>query len=194
MEEFTNRVDLQKIITENGLKVLYTPEDPSKIMIASSDVNRPGLVLAGFFEHFDPKRIEIIGNAESMYIKQMPEELRRERLTDFFKHHPIAVVVTHGNEVDPMELSVRTILELTEGPELQHKGVWAAWFGGVFVCAVTAFSILFADELFRWDLSFRVRDVEQAEPSDWEIASRYIGWTVCLILALGIFIKGLGVV
>ena len=100
----------------------------------------------------------------------------------------------NGNEVDPMELSVRTILELTEGPELQHKGVWAAWFGGVFVCAVTAFSILFADELFRWDLSFRVRDVEQAEPSDWEITSRYIGWTVCLILALGIFIKGLGVV
>ena len=93
-----------------------------------------------------------------------------------------------------MELSARTILELTEGPELQHKGVWAAWFGGVFICAVTAFSILFADELFRWDLSFRVRDVEQAEPSDWEIASRYIGWTGFLILALGIFIKGLVVV
>ena len=89
-----------------------------------------------------------------------------------------------------MELSARTILELTEGPELQHKGVWAAWFGGVFVCAVTAFSILFADELFRWDLSFRVRDVEQAEPSDWEIASRYIGWTGCLILALVVALVG----
>ena len=112
MEEFTNRVDLQKIITENGLKVLYTPEDPSKIMIASSDVNRPGLVLAGFFEHFDPKRIEIIGNAESMYIKQMPEELRRERLTDFFKHHPIAVVVTHGNEVDPILIEIAEYFEV----------------------------------------------------------------------------------
>ena len=112
MEKFTNRVDLQKIITENGLKVLYTPEDPSKIMIASSDVNRPGLVLAGFFEHFDPKRIEIIGNAESMYIKQMPEELRRERLTDFFKHHPIAVVVTHGNEVDPILIEIAEYFEV----------------------------------------------------------------------------------
>ena len=112
MEEFTNRVDLQKIITENGLKVLYTPEDPSKIMIASSDVNRPGLVLAGFFEHFDPKRIEIIGNAESMYIKQMPEELRRERLTDFFKHHPIAIVVTHGNEVDPILIEIAEYFEV----------------------------------------------------------------------------------
>ena len=37
MEEFTNRVDLQKIITENGLKVLYTPEDPSNINIDSTD-------------------------------------------------------------------------------------------------------------------------------------------------------------
>ena len=53
---------------------------------------------------------------------------------------------------------------------------------------------LFADELFRWDLSFRVRDVEQAEPSDWEIASRYIGWTFCILMALLIFIKGLGVI
>ena len=81
-------------------------------MIASSDVNRPGLVLAGFFEHFDPKRIEIIGNAESMYIKQMPEELRRERLTDFFKHHPIAVVVTHGNEVDPILIEIAEYFEV----------------------------------------------------------------------------------
>ena len=112
MEEFTNRVDLQKIITENGLKVLYTPEDPSKIMIASSDVNRPGLVLAGFFGHFDPKRIEIIGNAESMYIEQMPEELRRERLADFFKHPPIAVVVTHGNEVDPILIEIAEYFEV----------------------------------------------------------------------------------
>ena len=56
MEEFTNRVDLQKIITENGLKVLYTPEDPSKIMIASSDVNRPGLQMVGFFDYFDNNR------------------------------------------------------------------------------------------------------------------------------------------
>lgn len=112
MEEFTNRVDLQKIIKEHELKVICTPDDPSKIMIASTDVNRPGLVLAGFFEHFDPKRIQIIGNAETMYIKQMPDELRRERLTDYFKHHPVAVVITHGNETDPMLVELAEYFEV----------------------------------------------------------------------------------
>ena len=69
MDDFTSRVDLQKIITEEALQVLYTPDEPSKIMVSSSDVNRPGLALAGFFDHFDHKRIQILGNAESVYLK-----------------------------------------------------------------------------------------------------------------------------
>ena len=93
MDDFTSRVDLQKIITEEALQVLYTPDEPSKIMVSSSDVNRPGLALAGFFDHFDHKRIQILGNAESVYLKNMSEELRRERLTAFFQRNPVAGVV-----------------------------------------------------------------------------------------------------
>jgi HPr kinase/phosphorylase len=100
MDDFTSRVDLQKIINEQNLKVIYTPEEPSKIMISSTDVIRPGLALAGFYEYFDPKRIQILGNAECRYIKQLPEELRQERLSDLCKRHPVAFVVTHGNEID----------------------------------------------------------------------------------------------
>lgn len=96
-----------------------------------------------------------------------------------------------GNVIDPMEPSVSTILDLMAGPELTHKGGWPAWFGGVFVCIVTTILILFADELFRWNLVFRIRNVDQAEPSDWEIASRYIAWTVLPLMAMIIFIRGL---
>ena len=58
-------------------------------------------------------------------------------------------------------------------------------------CIVTAISILFADELFRWNLSFQIRDADRAEPSDWEIATRYIAWTVMPVMAMVIFIAGL---
>ena len=51
--------------------------------------------------------------------------------------------------------------------------------------------ILFADELFRWDLAFRIQDVDRAEPSDWEITSRYISWTVLAVIAMFVFIAGL---
>ncbi len=66
-----------------------------------------------------------------------------------------------------------------------------AWFGAVFICILNAFSILFADELFRWCLAFRIRNADHAEPSDWEIAGRYIGWTVLPIMALALFLMGL---
>ena len=55
----------------------------------------------------------------------------------------------------------------------------------------TAIYILFADEMFRWDLAFRIRNVEQAEPSECEIAGRYIAWVVLPIIALFLFVMGL---
>lgn len=90
-----------------------------------------------------------------------------------------------------MEPSVSTILDLTGGPALTHKGTWLGWFGGVLICVIAALTMLFADELFRWNASFLVRNAEEAEPSDWEIAGRYITWTVLPVMAAVIFILGL---
>lgn len=90
-----------------------------------------------------------------------------------------------------MEPSVSTILDLTDGPALTHKGTWLGWFGGVLICVITALTMLFADELFRWNASFLVRNAEEAEPSDWEIAGRYITWTALPVMAAVIFILGL---
>lgn len=96
-----------------------------------------------------------------------------------------------GNIIDPDEPSVGTVVQLAFDPELTHKGHWGVWFIGLVMCVIFAVSILFADELFRWNLSFRVQDAWDVEPSDWEIASRYIGWTLEPILVLIIFMTGL---
>ena len=96
-----------------------------------------------------------------------------------------------GNVIDQMAPSASTILRLMDDPELTSKGEWLAWFCGVFLSVVTAVLILFADELFRHNLRFMIRNVEHAEPSDWEIASRYISWTVLPVMALVTYIMGL---
>lgn len=101
------------------------------------------------------------------------------------------VVDGDGNVVDQMEPSVSTILDLMHGPELTKKGEWLAWFCGIFISIMTAVSILFADELFRWNLAFQIRNADRAEPSDWEIAGRYIGWTALTIMALVLYVMGL---
>lgn len=101
------------------------------------------------------------------------------------------VVDENGNRIDPIDPSVSTILDLMDGPALTHKGAWLGWFGGVLICIIAALTMLFADELFRWNASFLVRNAEEAEPSDWEIAGRYITWTALPVMAAVIFILGL---
>ena len=80
---------------------------------------------------------------------------------------------------------------MAPGPEMQHKGEWLAWFCGMLLCVGTVVSILFVEELFQLSMSFRIRNAEQAETSDWEIAGRYITWTVLPVFAMVIFVMGL---
>ena len=96
-----------------------------------------------------------------------------------------------GNPIDELAPSATAILQLADGPELTSKGNWGMWFFGVFVSLFIAASILYADELFRWSMSFQIRNADKAEPSDWEIAQRYIAWTFFSAMALAGYIAGL---
>lgn len=101
------------------------------------------------------------------------------------------VIGGDGEAVDPMKPTVYTVLRMMAGPELSHRGDWLGWIAGVFISLITAFTILFADEIFRWNLVLRVRNADLAEPSDWEIAGRYMGWTLLTVTAFVIYIVGL---
>ena len=96
-----------------------------------------------------------------------------------------------GNIIDPAKPSASDILRLVYGPELTHKGSWLAWFGAVFKSLLNAGSILYADELFRWDLSFQIQNAETAVASEWEMMKRYLSWTALTIVVLVIYIVGL---
>lgn len=100
-------------------------------------------------------------------------------------------ITTGDNSAAQMEPSPATILDLTMGPELTHKGHWLPWFLGILLCVVNAVSILYADELFRFWLSFRIESPELAEPTDLEITGRYFGWGAMLIGIFVVFIIGL---
>ena len=58
-----------------------------------------------------------------------------------------------------------------------YLGNYSTYMNGVMslLSFITAIYILFADEIFRWNLSLQIRNADQAEPSDLEIAGRYIG-------------------
>ena len=96
-----------------------------------------------------------------------------------------------GNIIDPAKPSASDILRLVFDPELTHKGTWLAWLSAVFLSVLNALAILYADELFRWDLSFQIQNAETAEPSEWEMMKRYLSWTVVTIMLLVLYIVGL---
>lgn len=72
------KISLTKII-ENYSLGNHTPDiDTDKIWINIPDINRPALQLAGFFDHFDKERVQIIGNVEWAYLKSLTKEKKRE--------------------------------------------------------------------------------------------------------------------
>src|SRR5437870_7068080 len=52
--------------------------------IREPTVNRPGLALAGFTKYFANKRVQVIGNAESHFLKSLPKGERQRRYADLF--------------------------------------------------------------------------------------------------------------
>ena len=62
---------------------------------------------------------------------------------------------------------------------------------GILLCLINAFSILYADELFRWKIRSRVAEPEKAIPSKTELASRWVGWILCTAVSILLFLFGL---
>ena len=91
-DKFT--VSLQKVIQEFKLEVIYIHKEASEILISENDVNRPGLQLMGFYEYFDPERIQIIGKMEFAYLSTIDEKTRRERLQLLFSQRLPALIIT----------------------------------------------------------------------------------------------------
>jgi len=91
-DKFT--VSLQKVIDEFKLETIYIHKNAEEILIDENDVNRPGLQLMGFYEYFNPERIQIIGKMEFAYLSTIDEKTRYERLELLFAQKLPALIIT----------------------------------------------------------------------------------------------------
>ncbi len=92
-------ISLDKIISEFSLETINMPQPADKISITTTEVNRPGLHMAGYFEFFDEKRIQIIGKSEESFILRFTPEKAESRLREFFSHKPAAVIICRDLDV-----------------------------------------------------------------------------------------------
>ena len=86
-------VQVKDFINELHLEIIYDPGNIDNRRIVIPDVSRPGMMLLGFKEHFDPRRIQIIGLMEYTYLQQLDSKTRYDHLERFYKECPVLVVV-----------------------------------------------------------------------------------------------------
>ena len=94
------KIPLSKIVEEFHLEVIVKPEGFDDIQIVTPEVNRPGLALAGFYEIFEPDRIQLIGKAETHYLQSLEPSTKRVMLQKFVDAKPVAILYTTGLPVD----------------------------------------------------------------------------------------------
>lgn len=94
-------VKLSEIVREFDLEILHKPRNYERITLTKMDVYRPGLPLTGFFEHFDTKRLMVIGLTEWAFLDGMVPESRRERFDELLFYQVPALIITRGLEPHP---------------------------------------------------------------------------------------------
>jgi HPr kinase/phosphorylase len=84
--------------------------------IATTEINRPGLELAGFYENFAWQRIQIFGRGETAFLQRLAAEGRKENLESLFGYRIPCCVFTHAQQPTA---DFAAIAEKTECPVLQ---------------------------------------------------------------------------
>lgn len=115
----TYTVPLSKVIKELSLNIVSMPGDPNKILVSSTDVNRPGLELNGFYDYYDADRIMIFGNAETAFLNSISTEKRTKVLNEIFSKKPPAAIVARNLPLVPelMEATKANGVPLLSTPE-----------------------------------------------------------------------------
>ena len=102
----TYSVPLTTIVKEFELQVVHAATDYESIQITVEDVARPGMQLAGYFEHFDPMRLQVLGNVEMSYLSKMSREERSRILDRLFSYKFPALLITRNIPPDDISLEM----------------------------------------------------------------------------------------
>ncbi len=111
---------LRKLVEAFGFEILNKGNDYDTREVTISDLNRPALQLVGFYDYFEPRRLQVFGKAEMMYLRAMEEEKRREVFDHFLRCEIPALIISRNMEVFPelLELAERHGRTLLRTPML----------------------------------------------------------------------------
>ena len=92
-----------KDILEKFHLELISGEEGINRPITMSDISRPGIEIAGYFEFYPAERIQLLGKTELSFFEKLPENERISRMERLCTDITPAIIVTRDIEV-PVEL------------------------------------------------------------------------------------------
>lgn len=92
-----------KDVLEKFKLELISGEEGINRPITMTDISRPGLEMAGFFDYYPAERVQLLGKTELTFIQKLDPQVRAERLERLCTDITPAIIVTRDLEV-PEEL------------------------------------------------------------------------------------------
>jgi len=102
-------VDLVKLVEKMKLENCTPDIDINDIKISQPDVNRPALQLAGFFDHFDSVRVQVIGYVEDAYMKTMDKKHSLDIMSKLFDYKVPCIIFCRDIEVSEEFIKLATL-------------------------------------------------------------------------------------
>lgn len=102
-------ITLEKVIEKMKLENLTPEIDATKIKITQPDINRPAIQIAGYFEHFDAQRIQIIGFVEYTYMESLSPKKKREAYEKLLSYDIPAIVYCRELMPDDLFLELANV-------------------------------------------------------------------------------------
>ena len=96
----TYSVPLTTLVEEFHLEVAFASSDYDSVRLTVEDVARPGLQLAGYFDHFEPLRLQVVGNAEMSYVQRLDPGDRRVVFDRLFSYRFPALLIARNIQPD----------------------------------------------------------------------------------------------
>lgn len=94
-------VKLTKLVEVFHLKPVFQATDYEKICITVDDVSRPGMQLTGFFDYFEPVRLQVLGAVEMGYLRKLSSQERLIIFEHFLSYKIPALIITRNMEPLP---------------------------------------------------------------------------------------------
>lgn len=94
-------VPLTTLVREFHLEVLYAATDYELIRLTVEDVARPGLQLTGYLDHFEPMRLQVVGNVETSFLQKLTSAERAMAYDRLFSYKFPAMLIARNISPDP---------------------------------------------------------------------------------------------